>query len=53
VARLLADGATVYVDLDDLRALGLPADRLLDGVRGTGPDEVTRRWPEYERVWFM
>jgi len=53
VRGLLADGAVVYVDEPDLRALGLPAGRLLPGVTCLDTSVLTDRWPDYRGVWFL
>lgn len=54
VRAMLEDGATVWVEEPDLTALGASARaRLLDGVRLCAPGELTRRWADFPRVWFM
>ena len=53
ILTMMGDGATVSVDAGDLRALGLGPGRLLPGIRCDEPEEATRRWADYDAVWFL
>ncbi|MFJ8250839.1 hypothetical protein [Streptomyces sp. NPDC094466] len=51
---LIADGAGVWVEERDLRALGPRAPgRVLPGVRVAGADTQAPEWGSYHRVWFF
>jgi intracellular sulfur oxidation DsrE/DsrF family protein len=53
VRNLLGDGMAVAVDGADLSALGLPSDRLIDGVAVTDGEADATRWLDYDGVWFL
>jgi intracellular sulfur oxidation DsrE/DsrF family protein len=53
IRRLLGDGMAVAVDGADLAALGLGADRLIDGVTVTAGVADAAGWLNYDGVWFL
>lgn len=54
ITEMLGEDAVVWVEETDLAQLGPSArTRLLDGVRCAAPGELTLRWAEFPRVWFM
>ncbi|OEV21087.1 hypothetical protein AN219_27310 [Streptomyces nanshensis] len=54
IREMLDDDAVVWVEEPDLARLGPTArTRLLDGVRCAAQGELTLRWAEFPRVWFM
>ena len=50
---LLDAGASVFVEQSRLDALGLPRERLVDGVVCRTAAQPARHWPDYEEVWFL
>lgn len=54
ITEMLDEDAVVWVEEADLAQLGPSAHaRLLDGVQCAAPGELTLRWGEFRRVWFM
>ncbi|GLZ32200.1 hypothetical protein Lesp02_43880 [Lentzea sp. NBRC 105346] len=53
LARLQESGVDVWVEEPDLAPFGIDPGALLPGVRTAASGEMARRWPDYERVFFL
>ncbi|NGO12377.1 hypothetical protein G5C60_33430 [Streptomyces sp. HC44] len=51
--RLRDLGVGIRVESEDLAALGLSADRLIDGAECVAAGEFTACWPDYDRIFFL
>jgi hypothetical protein len=51
--RLRDLGVGIRVEREDLAALGLGEDRLIDGAEAVAAGEFAARWPEYDRIFFL
>ncbi|MEV6960361.1 hypothetical protein AB0M97_14410 [Streptomyces sp. NPDC051207] len=51
--RLRDLGVGIRVEHEDLAALGLGEDRLIDGVECVAAGEFAVRWPDYDRIFFL
>ncbi|MEU9212632.1 DsrE family protein [Streptomyces sp. NPDC048415] len=51
--RLRDLGVGIRVEREDLAALGLGEDRLIDGAEPVAAGEFAARWPEYDRIFFL
>ncbi|MFF8937587.1 hypothetical protein ACF08O_23140 [Streptomyces paradoxus] len=51
--RLRDLGVGIRVEREDLAALGLSEDRLIDGVECVAAGEFAAHWPDYDRIFFL